>query len=492
MSLLPIISEISLLLGAFFILMFEVFFGKKFQNSQRISFIIALAFGLFGLAFLFSNYDNPLITNGGVIFNGSFSFNQYLFLIKIALFILFIFFLLSISDFVQNSKYGSEFIASSMLSLVGAMLLISSGNLLSFYMSLELQTLPLYIMAAFHRNSWQSSESALKYFILSAVASGILLFGISIIYGFSGAIDFNVLIDRTTYKTGISNMVLLGFIMVLSAMLFKIAAAPFHIWSPDVYEGAPTATTGFFATIAKFSSVIAIIEIFNFLAFTWENINQIFILTAILSLLIGAFGAIKQNNIKRLLAYSSIGHIGFVLSSLAIKDPNYSFSGLTIYIMIYSFTSIGVFAFLLSIYNDSKSKNIDEINKETYNIRSLAGIAKDHPILSASLTILIFSFAGIPPMAGFFAKFYVLFSVVKNEYYFLALIAILASIVSSFYYLRIIKIMYFDKKDKKSTISIYTSNAGIIVIICAIAALIAPLYFSSFVDLIEISIPKIF
>lgn len=491
MSLLPIIPEISLLLASFVILIFEAFCGRKIKNSKRISFIIAIIFSTFSLFILIDNYNNPLIAKGGDLFNSSFSFNQYLFLIKIALLSLLIFFIFSISHFIEETKYGPEFLALTLLSAIGSLLLISSNNLLSFYMSLELQTFPLYIMAAFYRNSEQASESALKYFILSAVASGLLLFGISLIYGFSGAINFDVLIDRTTFKSGVSIMLLLGFILVITTMLFKIAAAPFHIWSPDVYQGAPTAATSFFAAIAKFASAIAIIEIFRFLASTWKNIDQIFILTAILSLLIGALGAIKQNNIKRLLAYSSIGHIGFILSSLAISRPLYSFSSLTIYIIIYSFASIGVFAFLLSLYNSSKGQ-IDDINNKKYDINSLAGIAKSNPILAASLTIIIFSFAGIPPMSGFFSKFYVLFSVVRSEYYILALIAIMSAVISCFYYLRIVKIMYFDKKPENSTISIIKCNANIILIISSIIAITAPLYFGPLINLIEGNIIHIF
>ena len=283
-------------------------------------------------------------------------------------------------------------------------------------------------------------------------------------------------------------MVLLGFILIITTMLFKIAAAPFHIWSPDVYQGAPTATTSFFAAISKFASVIAIIEIFKFLAYAWQsNIDQIFYFTAILSLIVGSLGAIKQNNIKRLLAYSSIGHIGFILSALAIVDPLYSFAGITIYIIIYSFASIGVFAFLLSLYN-SNNNQIDINNDQKYNINSLTGIAKSNPILAASLTILIFSFAGIPPMSGFFAKFYVLFAIVGNGNYILALIAIMSAVISCFYYLRIIKIMYFDKKNNKSPISIIKCNANIVLIICAVIAVSAPLYFNYFLNLIEMNI----
>ncbi|MDA7705119.1 NADH-quinone oxidoreductase subunit N [Rickettsiales bacterium] len=491
MSLLPIIPEISLLLGSFTILIFQAFLGKKLQNSKRISFIIAIIFSAISLFFIINNYNNPIIAKGGSLFNGSFSFNQYLFLVKIALYILLILFIFSISHYIENIKYGSEFLALSLLSLVGSSLFISSNNLMTFYMSLELQTFPLYVMAAFNRKSHQASESALKYFILSAVASGILLFGISIIYGFSGAINFDVLINRANFATGTSMMVLLGFILVISAMLFKIAAAPFHIWSPDVYQGAPTAATSFFAAIAKFASVIAIIEIFRFLAITWKNIDQIFIFTAILSLIIGSLGAIKQNNIKRLFAYSSIGHVGFILSALAIFHPLYSFAGLTIYIIIYSFASIGIFAFLLSLYHSGKG-NIDDINNKKYDINSLAGIAKSNPILAASVTILIFSFAGIPPMSGFFSKFYVLFAIVRSENYILALIAITSAVISSFYYLRIIKIMYFDKRSEKSEISIIRCNSNIILIICALLALTAPLYFSYFLNLVESNIVHIF
>tara|TARA_Y100000389_G_scaffold88700_1_gene85138 strand:- start:15381 stop:16943 length:1563 start_codon:yes stop_codon:yes gene_type:complete len=509
MSLLPIIPEISLLIGSFAILMFEAFFGKKFQNSKRISFIIAIIFSSFALIFLISNFNHDIIAKGiehngkfyFTLFKGSFAFNQYLFIVKIALYSLLILFIFSISHFVETVKYGSEFLVLALLSLVGSSLLISSNNLLSFYMSLELQTFPLYIMAAFNKKSEKSSEAALKYFILSAVASGILLFGISLIYGFSASINFDILMERTlTHKTEMSKMVLLGFILVISSVLFKIAAAPFHIWSPDVYQGSPTAATSFFAAITKFSSVIAIVEIFRFSATSWKSVDQIFILTAILSLLVGAFGAIKQTNIKRLFAYSSVGHIGFVLSCLATVswiyitsgnmlyyNPNaiYLFSGLTIYIIIYSFTSIGVFAFLLSLYNSNKSNNCDKIDDQTYDINSLAGMAKTNPILTAALTILIFSFAGIPPMAGFFAKFYILFEVVSTKHYLLALIAILSSVISCFYYLRIIKIMYFDKREDNSTISITKCNANIVLIICAIAVISAPLYFNDIITLVE-------
>ncbi len=357
-----------------------------------------------------------------------------------------------------------------MISTVGAMFLISANDFLTFYLALELQGLSLYLLAAMNKKSAKSSEAGMKYFILGSVASAILLFGISLIYGYSGTTNFNALSEL--YAGGQSTVpiaVMLGFILVVTAMFFKISAAPFHMWAPDVYEGSPTIVTTFFATVAKFTATIVLIRLFYVVAISWVGINKILILVAITSIAIGSFGAIWQKNLKRLLAYSSIGHIGFVILGLAAFNRE-AIGACVFYMIIYAILSLGSFGFLNLVRskNAAQAGQEDDLeNDKIFDISSLSGLAKTNPVMAFSLATLMFSTAGIPPMAGFFSKFYIIMAALRGGFMLPAICAILFSVVSAYYYLRIIKVMYFDEP-KEIMVLDNINNIKLIILVTAI------------------------
>jgi len=315
--------------------------------------------------------------------------------------------------------------------------MISSNDLMVFYMGLELQSLALYVLATFNRNQLKSSEAGLKYFVLSALSSGLLLYGCSLIYGFSGSTNFNIIstqLDTNEY------VLTFGIVFILVGLAFKISAVPFHMWAPDVYEGSPTSVTLFFTMVPK---VAALTVFIRFLYVPFLNLidqwQMIIIFLSIASMLFGAISAIGQTNIKRLIAYSSIGHIGYTLAGLA-TGSNEGIQSSIIYISIYLIMNLALFSCLLMLKrNDQYFEDIDD----------LSGLSKNHPLMSLSLLIILFSLAGIPPLAGFFAKFYIFKAVLEQSMYFLAIVGLLSTVVAAFYYLRIIKIIYFDKEKEK-------------------------------------------
>ncbi len=350
-------------------------------------------------------------------------------------------------------------------------------------MALELQALPLYILAAIKRESSKSSESGMKYFILGAISSALLLFGIGMIYGFSGTTNFSAIYAVISASgSNISIGILFGFTLVLIAMLFKISAVPFHMWAPDVYEGSATIVSTFFASVVKFVSLVVLARIYINLANIWPNVNQILILVSILSLLVGALGAIKQDNLKRMLAYSSIGHVGFILAGLAALSFE-SMKAAILYMIIYASMALGSFAFLILLKNKNAEDNFDQKNDQLYKLSSISGIGKSNPIIAMCLAILMFSMAGIPPMAGFFTKFYILMAIIKKEFYTLAIIAVLYSVISAFYYLRIVKIMYFDNKDQNTEVE--SSNASLTLFLMALTSILFMGYMKPLLSLIE-------
>lgn len=445
MSLYYIFPEIILFSGALALLMLDVFFSKKFKNFFLVTHSLSLAFVVGAIICLMD-----IINVKESIYSNMLSINPLLSFIKIIILCLLAMVItLSIKYVSNNQKISSEFIALYMMSSVGAMVLVSSYDFLTFYLGLELHSLPLYLLATINRKSLRSSESGMKYFILGCLASGILLFGISIVYGFSGTtnfVEFFNLYFKDSMNPEIPAGVLFGFILILSAMFFKISAAPFHMWAPDVYQGSPTIVTTFFASLAKFAVVIATLRLYFGLIgfFKWPGIDNIFIFTGVLSLLVGSFGAIFQTNIKRLLAYSSIGHIGFILLGMSFFHIK-SFIACFVYITIYAIISVGSFAFLNLLKKKGSDEESDKNNDEIYDIQNLAGLAKKNPISALSFATLMFSSAGIPPLAGFFSKFYVISALVLSQSFILAIIAVLFSVVSAYYYLRIVKIMYFDE-----------------------------------------------
>ena len=325
-----------------------------------------------------------------------------------------------------------------MLSAVlGMMVMISSNDLMVFYMGLELQSLALYVLATFNRDQLKSSEAGLKYFVLSALSSGLLLYGCSLIYGFSGSTNFDVISSQLNSSEYVLTF---GIVFILVGLAFKISAVPFHMWAPDVYEGSPTSVTLFFTMVPKIAALTVFIR---FLYVPFLNLidqwQMIIIFLSIASMLFGAVAAIGQTNIKRLIAYSSIGHIGYTLAGLA-TGSNEGIQSSIIYITIYVIMNLALFSCLLMLKR----------NNEYYeNIEDLSGLSKNHPLLSLSLLIILFSLAGIPRLAGFFAKFYIFTAVIEQSMYFLAIVGLLSTVIAAFYYLRIIKIIYFDKEKEK-------------------------------------------
>ncbi|WP_421994399.1 NADH-quinone oxidoreductase subunit NuoN [Roseococcus sp.] len=337
-----------------------------------------------------------------------------------------------------NTKEGLsrfEFPVLVLFATVGMMAMISANDLMSLYLGLELLSLPLYVLAAFDRDNPRSAEAGLKYFILGSLASGLLLYGASLVYGFAGTTNFDRLADALSAETGVSAGVVVGIVFVIAALAFKLAAVPFHMWTPDVYEGAPTPVTAFFASAPKVATIALLVRVlsgpFGDVVGQWQ---QVIVLTAILSMLLGAFAAIGQKNVKRLMAYSSIGHVGFILMGLAVGGEA-GLRGVLVYTAIYIAMNIGAFAVLVAMRRNGRAvEGVDD----------LAGLGRTDPAMALAMAIFMFSMAGIPPLAGFFAKIYVLLPAIEQGFWAMAVIGVLSSVVSAYYYLRIVKVMYFD------------------------------------------------
>ena len=349
-----------------------------------------------------------------------------------------IFVMLTSSKYLKIIKiYQIEYPILLLSSILGMIIMISSNDLIVFYMGLELQSLALYVLASFNRSNILSSESGLKYFVLSALSSGILLYGCSLIYGFSGSTNF-YLISENIKNLEYSGV--FGIVFILVGLAFKISAVPFHMWAPDVYEGSPTSVTLFFSILPKIAALSVFIRILYVPFF--DLINQwqmIIIFLSVASMIFGGVAAIGQKNLKRLVAYSSISHMGYALAGLS-TGTNYGIQSSITYISIYLVMNLALFSclFMMKIQN-----------KYFENIEDLSGISKNHPLLSFAFLIILFSLAGIPPLAGFFAKFYIFMAVIEQSMYFLAITGLLATVVSAFYYLRIIKVIYFDPEKIK-------------------------------------------
>jgi NADH-quinone oxidoreductase subunit N len=325
------------------------------------------------------------------------------------------------------------------LASAGMMMMISANDLISLYVGLELQSLCLYVVAAINRDSSRATEAGLKYFVLGALSSGMLLYGASLIYGFVGATGFEAIaahLDGRTLNLGIT----FGLVFILAGLAFKISAVPFHMWTPDVYEGAPTPVTAFFASAPKVAAMALFVRVaavpFLDIAGQWQ---QIVVFIAIASMVLGAFAAIGQVNIKRLLAYSSISHMGFALVGLAAGSKE-GLTGVAIYLAIYLVMTLGTFACVTAMR--TREGPVEQIS-------DLSGLARSNPFMALALGIFMFSLAGIPPLAGFFAKFYVFAAAINAKLYTLAVIGVVASVIGAYYYLRIVKIMYFDEPAEK-------------------------------------------
>ena len=415
-------------------IMFLLLLGVFKKNSSLLIYNLSIIFLIFTLVLIF-NYPPQSNLN---LFNDSYTIDYFSSFMKILTMCSGIFVLITSSRYLKIFKiFQIEYSILILCSILGMMVMISSNDLIVFYIGLELQSLALYVLASFNRDQIKSSEAGLKYFVLSALSSGLLLYGCSLIYGFSGSTNF-ITISENVNSTQVG--LTFGIVFILVGLAFKISAVPFHMWAPDVYEGSPTSVTLFFAVVPK---VAALTVFIRFLYVPFINmIDQwqiIIIFLSIASMIFGAVAAIGQKNLKRLVAYSSIGHMGFALAGLS-SGTNEGIQSSITYITIYLIMNLGLFSCIFMMKRN---------NQYYENIDDLSGLSKNHPLISLSLLIILFSLAGIPPMAGFFAKFYVFSAVIKESMYFLAITGLLSTIISAFYYLRIIKIIYFDPEKEK-------------------------------------------
>ena len=450
-------------------IMFLLIVGAFKKNSSNLIFNLSII-TLIGTLALILSY--PIQSNIN-LFNDSYKIDYLSSFMKILTMGSGIFVLITSARYLKLFKiFQVEYSILILCSILGMMVMISSNDLMVFYIGLELQSLALYVLASFNKDQLKSSEAGLKYFVLSALSSGILLYGCSLLYGFSGSTNFLIISENiNSMEYGL----VFGIVFILVGLAFKISAVPFHMWAPDVYEGSPTSVTLFFAIVPKIAALTVFIR-FLYLPF-FNVIHEwqiIIIFLSIASMVFGAVAAIGQKNLKRLIAYSSIGHMGYALVGLSV-GTNEGIQSSVSYISIYLIMNLGLFSCLFMMKRN---------NKYYENIDDLSGLSKNHPLISFSLLIILFSLAGIPPMAGFFAKFYVFSAVIKQEMYFLAIIGLLAAVISAFYYLRIIKIIYFDPEKEK-----YDSDHSIgLKISLALSTLLILLYFIFPSTLLEIVI----
>jgi NADH-quinone oxidoreductase subunit N len=422
----PVLPEIILAVGAMLLLMLGAY-------RERSTAVVNLGAIMLLVAAAFVTASIP----DGRIFGGSFVIDDFARFLKILVYIGSACAIVMSLDYLAAERQQKfEYAVLILFSTVGMGMLISAGDLIALYLGLELMSLALYVVAASSRNSVRSTEAGLKYFVLGALSSGMLLYGCSLIYGFTGTVGFAGI--AAAAKSG-SPGIVFGLVFLLAGLCFKVSAVPFHMWTPDVYEGAPTPVTAFFASAPK----VAALAVFTRVALTafpgivpqWQ---QIVVFVSIASMALGAFAAIGQHNIKRLMAYSSIGHMGFALIGLAAGTAE-GIQGVLVYMAIYLAMTLGTFAVILAM---RRSEGMVE------EISDLSGLARSNPPLAFFLALLLFSLAGIPPLAGFFAKYYVFLGAIKAGLYPLAVIGVLTSVVGAYYYLLIVKIMYFDEPAK--------------------------------------------
>ena len=432
-DLLAALPELFLACAAMLMLMLGVFRG---EGSARLVLNVAVVVVIVAAVLLVLQPRPSGAAFGGLfVIDGFGDFMKLLVLIGAALTII------MTQDYVEREGMARfEIPVLLVFATLGMLMMISANDLISLYLGLELQSLSLYVVAAIRRDNLRSSEAGLKYFVLGALSSGMLLYGSSMVYGFAGTTAFGPLgeVLAAAAQAGATPSVglIVGLVFVIAGLAFKVSAVPFHMWTPDVYEGAPTPITAFFANAPKIAAmallVRVLIEPFGALFGQWQ---QIIVAISLASMLLGAFAAISQTNIKRLMAYSSIGHVGYALIGLAAGSEA-GVRGIGIYLAIYLFMNVGTFACILCMRQ--KERMVE-------GIEDLKGLSKTNPLMAFALAVFMFSMAGIPPLAGFFGKLYIFLAAIEAELYSLAVIGVLASVVGAFYYLRIVKLMYFDE-----------------------------------------------
>ena len=429
----PAMAEIFLAAAGMALLMYGVFTQRDGQSEGTAWGTIVAMLVAAGLVII---YGGPVA--GEPAFYGQFAtghftqFAKVLILVGAAVAVW-----MSVRYMRAESSNRFEFPVLVLFATIGMLVMVSANDLIALYMGIELQSLSLYVIASIRRDSLRATEAGLKYFVLGAVSSGMLLYGCSLIYGFSGTTQFAGLATVLTGEATPLGLIV-GLVFLISGLAFKISAVPFHMWTPDVYEGAPTPVTAFFAVAPKIAAVCLILRTmmgpFGGLIADWQ---QVITLIAIASMVLGAIAAIQQTNLKRLMAYSSIGHMGFALVGVAAGNQAGA-QAVLIYMAIYLFMNVGTFAVILSMRKEGRYVE---------NIADLAGLNKSHPLMALAMLIFMFSMAGIPPLAGFFSKWYVFFAAIEAGLFGLAVIGVLASVVGAFYYIRIIKVMYFDEAE---------------------------------------------
>ena len=455
-SLWPLLPEFILAIGAMLMLMVGAIGGERSGpavNGWSIGVMVLAAYAL--IAWVPPQHF--------ALFGGSFVVDDFSRFLKLLTLVGSVGALTLSLDYLKSAQQQKfEYGALFLLSTLGMMMLISAADLIALYLGLELMSLALYVVAAYDRDNVRSTEAGLKYFVLGALSSGMLLYGASLIYGFTGTVNFAGIAKATASGAGIG--LIFGLVFLFAGFCFKISAVPFHMWTPDVYEGAPTPVTAFFAAAPKVAGIAvfvrATVVAFPGITHEWQ---QIVVFVSIASMALGAFAAIGQRNIKRLMAYSSIGHMGYALVGLAAGTAE-GVQGVLIYMSIYVAMTLGTFACILSMRRDG-----------TYveNISDLAGAARTSPAMAFFLAMLLFSLAGIPPLAGFFAKFYVFLAAIKAGLYTLAVIGVLTSVVGAFYYLSIVKTMYFDDPVRG-----FARMPGLLALVLGVSGLINILFFA--------------
>jgi NADH-quinone oxidoreductase subunit N len=422
----PVVPELVLAIGSMVLLMLGAFRGEGMTKAiTTLAVLLLVATGVLELM---------LPAGKHVTFGGSFIVDDFARYLKVLALIGSAVTLILSTEFLSDpSRRIFEYSILVLLSTLGMMVLISAGDLISLYLGLELMSLALYVVATSHRDNVKSNEAGLKYFVLGALSSGMLLYGSSLIYGFTGTVTFSgIATVATTANVGL----VFGLVFLLAGLCFKVSAVPFHMWTPDVYEGAPTPVTAFFASAPKVAAMAvftrATLTAFPGITGQWQ---QILVFVAIASMALGSFAAIGQKNIKRLMAYSSIGHMGFALVGLAAGTPEGA-QGVLVYIAIYVAMTLGAFAIILAMKRNGQ--NVE-------NISDFAGLSRTNPLIAFFFAMLLFSLAGVPPLAGFFAKWYVFVAAIKANLFTLSVIGVLTSVVGAYYYLSIVKTMYFDE-----------------------------------------------
>ena len=426
-SLAPAYPELLLAVGAIVVLLVSLFW--KGISSTAVS-IVAIVLLLVVLAVLLLQPATGVLFNGVFIVDGFARYMKALVLGGAAATLL-----ISLSNSKEHGIDKFEYAVLVLLATLGMMIMVSANDLMSLYIGLELQSLALYVVAAMKREDKKATEAGIKYFVLGALSSGMLLYGASLVYGFTGTTQIDQIVAAITLDSRSIGLIF-GMVFLLAGIAFKISAVPFHMWTPDVYEGAPTPVTAFFAAAPKVAAMALFIRVttvsFAPITHDWQ---QIVIFLSIASMVLAAFAAIGQNNLKRLLAYSSIGHVGFALVGLS-SGTEAGVEGVAVYMAIYIAMTVGIFACVLALRTE---------NGPVETISELAGLAQKRPFVAAIIAILMFSLIGLPPLAGFFAKWQVFLAAVEQNLFILAVIGVLASAVSAFYYLRIVKVMYFDE-----------------------------------------------